>query len=149
MPENPSEALLEAEEEAHQLVEVLRQLKNEVESYRTARRALDEAALSIRDLVTRAAEIAERLAGVAETMKSIGTPELLRGLESTSNELAALRGAMEKQQVSLREQILEEIRQDRQAIQGLGARLRSLVLGGVGLSLVTLTLLAWLFLRLG
>jgi hypothetical protein len=72
---------LRAEEEANSLVEVLKRLKEETESYKTAREALNRAAVGVSELSTRCAEVAERLGGVAGTLRSIGTAELLRGLK--------------------------------------------------------------------
>lgn len=85
-----TDAFLRAEEEAHQLVETLRRLRNETESYMTARVALGQAAGSVGELSAQCARAAERLGGLAETIRSIGMPELLRRLEAISAELASI-----------------------------------------------------------
>lgn len=88
------ETFMEVEEEASRLVEELTRLKAETESYRTARSALDEASTGVARLAGELADAAQRLDGVIQTLRSIGTPELLRAQEAATAEVAALRAEL-------------------------------------------------------
>lgn len=85
------EDFLRAEEEAQELVNVLRQLKNEVQSYAGAREALDIVAGNLRDLADELAQVAEGFASAVETLRTIGTPEILQGQELIANRVDSLR----------------------------------------------------------
>lgn len=84
------DTFLQTEENAHRLVEELTKLKSEADSYRSARKALDQTADGVSTLVRTLGEIAGRLSIVVETLGAIGTPELLRGHETIIGELTAL-----------------------------------------------------------
>ncbi len=149
------DSFLRAEEEANRLVEVLRQLKEETESYKTAREALGQAAAGIAELSNRCASIVERLGGLAGTLRSIGTPELLRGLEGVASEVGMLRQDLD----SMRHSIIEAHQRDVERIkEDLGAQLvgvravvrvvRNAALGSVVLLISALAVLVWLALWL-
>jgi hypothetical protein len=143
---------LRAEEEANRLVEELRRLKDEVLSYKTAREALGQAAMGVSELSTRCAKIAEQLGGLAETLRSIGTPELLRGLEAIAAEQGMLRKELEQRHEAQRQEVLavqENLGAQAAGTKALVTTVRNLALGSFGLSLITLALLGWLVLTLG
>lgn len=89
------EEFLRAEDEAHRLVDQLSELKRETESYSTARIALQDAGSGIATLTDALAGAAQRLEEVVKTLRSIGTPELLRAQEATTVELASVRSALD------------------------------------------------------
>jgi DNA repair ATPase RecN len=84
------EEFLKAEEEAHRLVDELTKLKAETESYATARGALSEAMKKVSDSAGKLSELAKRLGDVVETMRSIGTPELLQAQEILTGQVKVL-----------------------------------------------------------
>jgi hypothetical protein len=85
------EDFLRAEEEAQRLVSVLERLKNEVESYAGAREALDIVAGNLRDLADELTQVAEGFASAVETLRTLGTPEILQGQELIANRVDSLR----------------------------------------------------------
>lgn len=92
---------LDAEEAAVHLAEVLTRLVDEVGSYQTAGEALDQAASSVGGLAARCADIVEQLGSLARTLRSIGTPELLRGLEVLISKVDMLNVALDGTQQSM------------------------------------------------
>lgn len=149
------DSFLRVEEEANSLVEQLRRLKKEIESYKTARMALDQAAASVSELSTRCAEIAEQLGGLGETLRSIGTPELLRRLEGVTSEVDTLRQDLDGTRQSIIEAYQRDIEQLKESVgvQLAGTRaavgaVRNLALGSVALLVITLAVLSWLVLSL-
>ena len=82
---------MEAEQEANRLVEELTRLKNESESYRAARGTLEKAGDGVARLGGELADAAHHLDGMIETLRAIGTSELLRTQEAATAEVAALR----------------------------------------------------------
>ena len=148
-------SFLRAEEEANRLVEELRRLKEETESYRTSREALGQAAAGVSDLSTRCANIAEQLGGLAQTLRSIGTPELLRGLEALASEVGMLRQGLDGTRQSIIESHQRDIERIKEnlGLQLAGARaavrvVRNLALGSVALLVTALAVLTWLALSL-
>jgi chromosome segregation ATPase len=161
---------LQAEEEANRLVEELRRLKIETESYKTAREALGQAATGVGDLSSRCATIIEQIGGIAETLRSIGTPELLSRMEVVADQVGVLRQRMEDFQQaiveahqqdidSMQHSILEAHQREIERIkEDLGEQLadvraalrfvRNLAVGGVLLLAVALTVLSWLVVSL-
>ena len=101
------DTFLQAEENAHRLVEELTRLKSEADSYKGARKALDQAADGVSTLVGSLGDIAGRLGVVVETLGSIGTPELLRGHEAIIGELTALRQNVSATQQSIMEAVTQ------------------------------------------
>lgn len=85
-----TDLFLQAEEQANRLVDELTRLKEETESYTTSRRALDAAAGGVSELATRMADVAGQLGALGETLRSIGTPELLRAQEAVAKHVAGL-----------------------------------------------------------
>lgn len=96
MTNDPVDAFLRAEEEAKRLAEVLRQLKEEVGSYKTAHKVLGRAAEQVGALAEQSATVTQQMGLVAETLRSIGTPELLRRLDSAAGEISALRRELQE-----------------------------------------------------
>lgn len=137
------EAFMEAEEEASRLVEELARLKVETESYRTARGTLEEAGAGVARLAGELADAAQRLDGVIQTLRTIGTPELLRAQQAATAEVAALRAALAEARsamdasVSAQRETLDtttaQLRSDMDATGRAVRSLRGLVLtvGGV------------------
>ncbi len=151
MAKDALSSFLRAEEEAHRLVEVLTQLKKEVESYSNARTALDQAGSGISELSTRCARIAEQLGNVAKTLHSIGTPELLQRLETIAGELLTLRQQLDQQHESLQhktQDLQANLNTQLESTKALTKTVRNLALGSIGLSLITLAAIAWLILTL-
>lgn len=89
------EDFLRTEKEAQELVNVLGQLRDEVESYASARDALDVIAGNLRDLAARLTEVAEGFLAAVEALRAIGTPELLEGQEALAAHVQALRDSVE------------------------------------------------------
>ena len=127
MATNGVDEFLRAEEEAHRLVDVLKQLKEETESYRSARVALGQAAESVSELATRLAEIAGDLGVVVEMLRSIGTPELLRRQEALASDVATLRQDLD----SMQRLITEAHQQDAETIREELLRGQEAVTSGV------------------
>jgi hypothetical protein len=146
---------LRAEEEAHCLVDELTRLKEETKSYKTAHEALGDAAAGVGELSTRCANIAEKLGGLAETLRSIGTPGLLHGLEAVAKEVGVLRqdlGGARQSIIEAHRRDVERIKEDLSA-QLSGARaavraVRNLALGSAALLVIALIVLGWLALSL-
>lgn len=113
MADDGVERFLRAEEEANRLVEELKHLKEETESYQTARKALGEVAQGVAGLATRLSDISGRLGDVVETLRSIGTPELLRGQEAVTREVAMLRQDLGGTQQSILEALTQAMDQVR------------------------------------
>jgi hypothetical protein len=151
MAQGGPDAFLRAEEEADRLVKELSRLKIETESYRTAREALGQAAMSLSELSNRCAQIADRLGGIAEALRSIGMPELLRGLEIIAGEVATLRQQLEQRHDTHREEILcvqRSLGAQAARAETVASTFRRMVLVGIGLSTIALALLGWLVLTL-
>jgi hypothetical protein len=130
------EAFLQAEEDAHRLVEALARLKEEVDSYKTAREALDQAADGVSRLTARLGAISGELATVVETLRSIGTPELLQEQKELADEVVSLRQELAGSYKSIAEGLARaDVAQ---------TTVRNFVLGSLGLSLIALALLGWL-----
>jgi len=106
-----TDLFLQAEEEANRLIEVLAQLKKETESYRTSRQAMGEAAEGVGVAATRLADVALQLGSLGETLRSIGTPELLRAQKAVANQVAGLRAAISDTQQSIAEALGRAITQ--------------------------------------
>jgi hypothetical protein len=95
------ESFLHAEEEANRLVDALTQLKQETESYKTARESLGQSAAVVAELSTRCASIVAQLDGLGDTLRAIGTPELLRGLEQVASDVEAVHRELRATQESV------------------------------------------------
>jgi uncharacterized protein (DUF3084 family) len=129
---------LRAEEQAHRLVDQLDQLAQQMAHYKAAHDALDGAGKSLQELSTRLAVLAGDMSAVIETLRAIGTPEILRAQQETA------------------ETVLQEIRsmeearqEDADWIGDVLVMIRGAAVGGAALSLVAVGLLAWLVLGLG
>jgi chromosome segregation ATPase len=126
MATNGVDAFLRAEDEANRLVDELARLRQETESYQTARESLDRTAEGVSGLATRLGELSGRLGAVVETLRSIGTPELLRAQNETRDALSA------------------EIADTRAEMRTM----RNVTIGGVALLVVALAILGWIALSL-
>jgi hypothetical protein len=143
---------LAAEQEAARLVEALAQLKAEMESYRTSRTALDAAGVEMARLAGELTAIAQRVDGVVEALRAIGTPELLRAQVEARAEVAALRAELSKAQramganVAARDlaldAVMDQVRSDTASAASALAGLRGLVLMVGGILLVGLVAVA-------
>jgi chromosome segregation ATPase len=96
MATNGVEAFLAAEEEANRLVDELERLKVEIQSYAAAREAIDNAGTAVSRLASELTTAAGGLASVVETLRTIGTPELLRSQEAIAEQVASLREQVER-----------------------------------------------------
>lgn len=117
MEHNASERFLKAEEEANKLVDLLAQLDQEANSYRTARQSIDVAASGVADLTERLSECAGRLVAATETLRSIGTPELMSkqdelgtALSSTDQDVTAIRRSLAELAASVKSEELKHTR---------------------------------------
>lgn len=80
----PTEDFLRAEEAAQQLVQSLRRLDAEAESYSTAGKTLDQVASEVRELASKTSEVAERSAEAVEAIRSIGSVQILEQVQALS-----------------------------------------------------------------
>lgn len=103
MATDPRDLLLKAEEEANQLVDVLTQLRTEIESYRTAHETLEDAAEAVKKVSVRCAAVASQLGSVANTLQTIGTPELLKGQQALAQALDTLQQRFSGQEEAFRD----------------------------------------------
>ncbi|MEW6756438.1 MAG: hypothetical protein AB1505_36520 [Candidatus Latescibacterota bacterium] len=134
------DAFLRTEEEANRLVDELTRLKEETEAYSTARGALDHAAQGLSDLAGRMGGIAVQLRDVAGTLRSIGTPELRRGQEALTGEVAMLRQDLGRSIGALSDDVRAQLAGARAELRTL----RHLALVGLALLVTALALLGWL-----
>ena len=72
-----ADELLKAEQAVQELLKELQNLKGEIGGYETARKSLTETQAALADLVTRISALTERTQAVAESLRTIGTPEIL------------------------------------------------------------------------
>ena len=99
------DSFLKVEEYAHRLAEELTRLKSETESYTAARKNLDQAAGSVTALVGSLGEVCGRLPVVVETLRTIGTPELLQRQEVVKGEIVSLRQELSATERSVMEAV--------------------------------------------
>ncbi len=90
-----------AEQQANELVDVLTQLKTEIESYSTARIAVDRAAEGVSGLAAESAEAVRELSALAETLRTNGPAEILRQQKDMSEVLTQLQKALEEAKGSI------------------------------------------------
>ena len=150
------DGFLEVEEEAARLVEALAQLKRETESYHTARTALDSAGGSLAQLTENMSAFVQRADGVIETLRSIGTPELLAIQQQTraqvnelSAELAETRRAQESVTSAQTEALQASIHAGQSQVGSAATGLRRLVFTVGGLLLLGEVVIAALVLLRG
>lgn len=79
--EQDTQKFLEAEKKADELVETLKKLKSEVESYDTASKELNIVREDLEKFLTSTKEIADDSHEALNTIKSIGGPEILDRLK--------------------------------------------------------------------
>ena len=103
------DTFLQVEEYAHRLAEELTRLKSETDSYKAARTTLDQAAVGVTTLASSLGEISGRLALVVETLRTIGTPELLRRQEVVTGELVSLRQDLSATERSVMEAVAKPV----------------------------------------
>ena len=84
-----SEQLLAAEEAVQQLLRNLERLKAEIEGYAKAKLSLEETRVGLQRLTGQIGDLAGRVASVAESLRKIGTPELLSRIDAAKTEAAA------------------------------------------------------------
>lgn len=91
MPEDPVRTFLDAEQQANQLLDELKRLKQEVGSYRDARATLEQLSASLDQYTSRLSDLATRGAIVLDALKSLGTPEILARIDQTRSGVEGLR----------------------------------------------------------
>jgi hypothetical protein len=153
------DGFLAVESDAAQLVDALTRLRSEMESYRSSRTSLDAAGAGVTRLADELAEIGQRVGGVVETLRAIGTPELLRAQDDARTELAGLRAELaeaqratdsnlEAQRRSL-ETAMSEVRGEANRTASIVSGLRGLVLIVGGTLLIGIVAVAALVLTRG
>lgn len=90
MDKTSTQELLNAEEQAHKLVEELTRLRNEAESYREARGALSEVSVGIANTFTELQNITEKIGEVVATMRKLGTPAIIEAQSSLATQIEGL-----------------------------------------------------------
>lgn len=128
---------LQAEEQAHRLVEQLDQLAQEMAHYKAAHEALDDAGANLGAFTSHLGSLTEDVGEVMEALRSIGTPEILRAQKEIAR-------AHSQEIQNLDNALREQADQTRAALRTL----RHLAAGGLALSVSAIALLAWLVLRL-
>ncbi len=149
---------LQAEEQAHLLVDQLHTLAQEMAHYKAAHEALDDASTDLGELTTRLGALTQDVGKVFEALHAIGTPEILAAqreiAQAHSQEIQALTSAIEKQTEMAQERgaEIQELRAtlEAQAAQTSAAlrTVRHLAAGGLALSLLAVALMGWLALAL-
>lgn len=94
MADEHVERLLAAEQKARELVAVLEKLKQEVESYRDARLAIDKVAEGLSGATVQLGKVAGDADTVVRQLKAIGTPEILSKVGSVESAVSSLAGRL-------------------------------------------------------
>ncbi len=81
------ERFLEAEQSAQQLLNTLEVLKEEAGSYQTSKKELDAARLHLVSLIEAMQVVAKDTKEVVQILLKIGSPEILRLIDSVSKQL--------------------------------------------------------------
>lgn len=81
------EKFLEAEQSAQQLLNTLEVLKEEAVSYKTSKKELDAARLHLVSLIEAIQVVAKDTKEVVQILLKIGSPEILRLIDSISKQL--------------------------------------------------------------
>ena len=92
MPNDNVQRLLEAEQRARELADILDRLVKEIESYRSAQQELRKTADGLSMAATGLGELASQAAGVINTLKHVGTPEILDRLAQVEGMVRGLPG---------------------------------------------------------
>jgi hypothetical protein len=114
------EAFLKCEEDVDRLLEELTHLRQEAESYASARQTVDKAAEGVSTLSTDLVGLASRLREIVDTLRSISTPQILEQLAGVKNDVSETRSQIHNQV----EQSREEARSTRELLNKelMGAR---------------------------
>jgi DNA repair ATPase RecN len=83
-------AFLRAEKDATALVAQLHQLRDETVRYTEAHHALEETTLAVSSSATNLGELMARVGDILETLRTIGTPQLLSGQEALADSVSSL-----------------------------------------------------------
>ena len=83
-----AERLLDAEAAVQELLQDLVRLKDEVDSYSTASKCLDEAKDGLNGLVSRVGDLAAGAVGIIDTLGKIGTPEIIGKIDGLVESLS-------------------------------------------------------------
>ena len=97
-----AQRFLQAEQSAEQLVQALADLKNEAVSYKSSTKELDAVRQKLVSLIDSIQAIAKDTHEVVKSIKAIGGPEILRGINSLSQELKEQSDIRDKQFTRLR-----------------------------------------------
>lgn len=90
MTDKNTQRFLDEEEAASKLVDELKQLRQETESYTASRDALSEVGEKLAALVIRTEDLVSSTKDTITTLGEIGTPQLLEGQRELREELRSL-----------------------------------------------------------
>lgn len=96
---NEKQKFLDAESTATQLVDTLNKLKNEIMSYNSATKNLDEVKNSLVKFIDEVHQISKKSLEILETLRSIGGPEILTRLKELNDKQNAYQESSKKQSV--------------------------------------------------
>ena len=91
MPDEHVQGFLDAEHRATELITQLEKLYREVESYGVARESLEKVSKTLSEHASRLGALTSEVRSVIEALQQIGTPELLRRLDQTTQKLDDVR----------------------------------------------------------
>lgn len=103
------EQFLRVEEEANHLLDVLKQLQEETQSYRTSRELLDAAAKAMEGLANNMADATRQIVSLREALQSISTSELPRAQEAVIDQVNGLRAELDNAQRSITEALDQSV----------------------------------------
>lgn len=96
---NEKQKFLDAESTATQLVDTLSKLKNEIMSYNSATKNLDEVKNSLVKFIDEVHQISKKSLEILETLRSIGGLEILTRLKELNDKQNAYQESSKKQSV--------------------------------------------------
>lgn len=95
MSDSETKALLDAEEQAHQLVEQLKRLKDEAESYKEANGALRKVSSDLGKVLNQLTNTASDVGSVIKIMRELGTVEIIDKQDSLLHRIGESSTALE------------------------------------------------------
>jgi len=95
MSDLETKALLDAEEQAHQLVEQLKRLKDEADSYKEANGALRKVSLDLRKVLTQLTKTASDVGSFIKIMRELSTVEIIDKQDSLLHRIGESSNALE------------------------------------------------------
>lgn len=112
-----AEAFLQTEEEVNQLLHELTRLRQEAESYASAKQTVDKAAAGVSTLSTDLVTLAGRLREIVDTLRSISTPEILDQLQGVKSDVSETRLQLHSQLEDSRERTRTAIAEHVEAVK--------------------------------